>query len=114
MIFEKDIIKDVTVIKVNLKKATLENTEKFREFLLGIIKNGAQKVIIDLTSCDYVDSTFLGTLVVCLKAVDCAGCTIKLVCNSKVSFIICEITHLSSVFAVHNNLDSALKEYEGN
>lgn len=110
--FEITEIENITIIDVNLKKATLENTEKFREVLVNIIGSGKKKLVIDFSRCDYVDSTFLGTLVVALKAGNCAGCEIKLVCNKKVAFIICEITKLSSVFAVYEELQEALNSFK--
>ncbi len=112
MIFDKTERDSVTVVTVNLKKATIENTEKFRVFLMEIIDKGVGKIVVDLSSCEYVDSTFLGTLVVLLKAMDCVGCSLKLVCNEKVTFIICEITHLSSVFKVFSSIEEATKDFE--
>jgi len=111
MMFEKLTKDDITIVSVNLKKATLENTEKFREYLGKVIEDGTKKIIIDLSVCDFVDSTFLGTLVICLKAIDITGAKLKLVCNEKVAFIICEITRLSSVFKVHNYLEEAIEEF---
>lgn len=112
MIFEKTERNSITVVSVNLKKATIENTEKFRAFLMEIIDQGVEKIVVDLSSCEYVDSTFLGTLVVLLKAMDCAGCSLRLVCNEKVKFIICEITHLSSVFRVFATVEEAISDFE--
>lgn len=108
-IIKKD---DIAIIDINLKKATLENTENFRTLLMQIIDEGTKKIIVDFSKCEYVDSTFLGTLVVALKAGNNAGCKIKLVCNKKVAFIICEITKLSSVFEVYNELDEAILEFK--
>ena len=111
MLFEKVLKDDMTIVSVNLRKATLENTESFRIFLTDVIESGTKKIIIDLSSCDFVDSTFLGTLVICLKAMDVTGAKLKLVCNEKVAFIICEITRLSSVFKVYNHLEEAINEF---
>ncbi|MBI9070716.1 MAG: STAS domain-containing protein [Melioribacteraceae bacterium] len=111
MIFEKEMRDGITVITVHLKKATFANADSFREFLIAAIDDEHDKFIVDFTESHYIDSTFLGTLVVCFKKLDCVGADLKLVCNERIEFIICEITKLSHVLKVYKSLKDAIDSF---
>lgn len=53
----------ILIINVNLKKAVLNYSKPFLEHLLNSINSGQQKIIVDLSNCNIIDSTFLGVLV---------------------------------------------------
>ena len=63
----------VLVEKVNLTRATLKEAEEFKSHLVADIKNGWQKIVVDLSECEFIDSTFLGALVVSLKKITNLG-----------------------------------------
>jgi anti-anti-sigma factor len=44
-------------------RGTLHDSPAVRDFVCGIIKEGAQ-IVLDLSECEYLDSTFLGCLMV--------------------------------------------------
>ena len=50
----------VLVEKVNLTRATLKEAEEFKSHLVSDIKDGWQKIVVDLSECEFIDSTFLG------------------------------------------------------
>ncbi len=43
-------------------RGTLRESPAFRDFVCGAIEDGAQ-VVLDLSACEHLDSTFLGCLV---------------------------------------------------
>jgi anti-anti-sigma regulatory factor len=70
MDFKSEIVGEVAIVHVFLNRATLAKAVKFKEFVGDIITSGSAKIIIDLSICEYVDSTFLGAMVALLKKVN--------------------------------------------
>ena len=62
-------VEDIIVEEINLVKATRDQAEEFKVVLLKHIDEGSLKIIVDLHQCEFVDSTFLSTLLIALKAV---------------------------------------------
>lgn len=49
------------------EEASLTNAELFKEEMISLIANGARLVIVSFENVNYIDSSFLGSLVVALK-----------------------------------------------
>jgi anti-anti-sigma regulatory factor len=52
---------DLAYIQVN-GRGSFQNAGHLKSFYSEVIKNGAQRFVIDLKNCTYLDSTFLGTM----------------------------------------------------
>jgi anti-sigma B factor antagonist len=61
---EDNNIVQATVIP---QEANLVHAEQFKEEMITIIANGAKLVIVSFENVSYIDSSFLGSLVVALK-----------------------------------------------
>jgi anti-sigma B factor antagonist/stage II sporulation protein AA (anti-sigma F factor antagonist) len=109
MNFKKIHIKDHVIIVVNLKSATIEHTEGVKTIFDELMIDNVKKVIIDLTECDFIDSTFMGLLVRCHKDMERNGGSLKIVCNGKVRFLLHDVTHLSSVIKLYTTREEAIK-----
>ena len=79
MDFNKEKYNDVLVEVVNLTRATLKEAEEFKLTLLHDIEEGAKKIVVDISECEFIDSTFLGALVVSLKKITSLGGDLRLV-----------------------------------
>ena len=55
---------DVLVNRVNLLRATINEAADLRNLLDEQITIGHSKIVIDLSQCTHLDSTFVGVLVV--------------------------------------------------
>lgn len=77
--FEKQLVDGVLIEKVNLLRATLAEANIMRQRLTEDIQLKNKKIIVDLSQCTFIDSTFLGALVVSLKKAKAIGAEIKLV-----------------------------------
>ncbi len=73
MYFTKEDFDDVVVEVVDLPRATLNEAEEFKLRLREDIDNGHKNIVADLSACEFIDSTFLGTLVITLKNVTSMG-----------------------------------------
>lgn len=49
------------------EEANLTHAEAFKEEMITIVANGAKLVIVSFENVNYIDSSFLGSLVVALK-----------------------------------------------
>lgn len=83
---------------------------RFRQRLLAVISTGAQNVVIDLSSVDFIDSTGLGVLMGAAKRVRSAGGDIRLVSvGSRLADLI-ELTRLDRVLDVFDSVDAATEQ----
>jgi anti-anti-sigma factor len=111
MDFIKEIKGDVLIEKVNLTRATLKEAEEFKSALISDIEEGWQKIIVDLSDCEFIDSTFLGALVVSLKKVTAAGGDMRLVGFQSAVNSMFELTRMYRVFESYRSKDEAVESY---
>ncbi len=77
--FKREFRDDVLIIHVTLEKTTLQDALEFQDYLESDIILGYEKIVIDLASCEVVDATFLGVLVIASKKISEYGGKMKLV-----------------------------------
>ena len=88
----------------------LYTAPEFKERMVKIIEEGKKRLIVDLTSATFIDSTTLGVLVGGVKRLRPAGGSLSLVCTDQNIRKIFEITGLDRVFPIHGSRDEALAE----
>jgi anti-sigma B factor antagonist len=67
MILQVTEINRVVQATIVPDEASLTNAEMFKEEMISLIANGARLVIVSFENVNYIDSSFLGSLVVALK-----------------------------------------------
>jgi anti-anti-sigma factor len=113
MDFKSDKIGEVAIVHVFLNRATLAKALKFKEFVGEMISAGANKIVVDLSICEYVDSTFLGAMVALLKRVNSLNGDLRLVYNKDLPSLVFVLTRMDKVFKVFPALDEAVESFEG-
>lgn len=63
----QEIRAEVIIYRVNLLKVTVNEAAELRNLLDEQITIGYSKIVVDLSQCSYLDSTFIGILVVTHK-----------------------------------------------
>ena len=101
----------IIVEVVNLTRATLKEAEEFKQILLKDIELGWRKIIVDLTDCEFIDSTFLGALVVSLKRITGLGGDLKLVGFQSAVESMFQLTRMYRVFETFPTRDEAVKSF---
>jgi anti-anti-sigma factor len=102
---------EVVVIKVNLNRATLKEAEEFKISLMNELQRDKKKLVVDLSNCDFIDSTFLGTLVVTLKKVTSTGGDLRLVGFRPAVSSMFELTRMFRVFETFQTSEEAVKSF---
>ncbi len=100
----------IVVEKVNLFRATMNEAFGMKENLIDDSIDHKQ-IIVDLSSCEYIDSTFFGALVYAYRKIrEQDGAIVLVLSNTFLSksFIYKEI---SSIFQVHRSLKEAVAEF---
>lgn len=87
----------------------LVTTPRLRQQLLELIEAGHFRLVLDLTGVSFCDSTGLGAMVAAFKRLRqlYADGHLRLVCDGPVLRVL-ELTELTRIFPVYDNLASAL------
>ncbi len=107
----KEKVGEVTYIQVNILRATLSEAEEFKNLLIATIDEGERKIIVDLSECEFIDSTFLGTLVVALKKLTALGGDLRLVGFQPAVHSMFELTRMYRVFESFKSKEEAVKSF---
>lgn len=110
--FEKTKVDEISIVNVNLQQATYTHAAEFKTCLEELIKLGNYKIILDFSKCQFVDSTFLGSIAVLLKALRTVSGNIKIVYTDLVIKTIMESNGIHRVIEIYESLDDALKSFE--
>ena len=109
--YSREIKEDIIIEVVHLTRATKDNAETFKKILLKDVDEGFNKIIVDLSECMFMDSTFLSSLVVALKFLTKTNGTVKLVAIHEDTLAILELTGMVRVFDIFKNKKEALKSF---
>ncbi|MGE5496987.1 MAG: STAS domain-containing protein [Syntrophothermus sp.] len=112
MDFIRTTVGNICIEKVNIERATLKEAEDFKQILMSDISGGFKNLVVDLTNCEFIDSTFLGALVVSLKKVTATGGDLKLVGFQPAVRAMFELTRMFRVFETYMTLDEAVESYK--
>jgi anti-anti-sigma factor len=111
MDFIQEVYGDVVIETVNLSRATLKEAEEFKKILAIEIDRGARKVIVDLSECEFIDSTFLGALVVSLKKITSLGGDLRLIGFQPSVHSMFELTRMYRVFEAFPSKAAACESF---
>jgi anti-sigma B factor antagonist len=87
----------------------LYTAPELKSELHRLIDGGATRIVVDLTSATFIDSTTLGVLLGALKRFRPSGGELVLVCSDPNIRRIFEITLLDRVFAIFGTRESAIE-----
>lgn len=103
---------EVFIIKVETPRALAQDTNDFTNLLINIINSTHLKLIIDLSKCEFIDSTFIGAMVLAIKIVSANEGQINLIVVKESVLKIFEDIRLDKIFLISNNLETAINSFE--
>ncbi len=107
--FDKEIIDDIVVLTVNLGRATINEAQEFKKVMDDEIKQNVHKIVVDLSPCEFIDSTFIGVLVLTLKELSRYGGELRLIKPVSIAHSILESTNTFNIFNVHPTKSEAVE-----
>ncbi len=102
---------EVFIIGINLARATLQEAEAFKLLLFNALERGERKIIVDFSQCEFVDSTFLGALVVGLKRMTQVSGDIRIVGFKPAVRAMFELTRMHKVFDIYETVEDAIASF---
>lgn len=110
--FEKIFVDGVFVIAVNLTHSTVIEANEFRQTIEEEINSDHTNLVIDLSKCDFIDSTFFGGIIWALGVLSDKGKKLKVVKQAISKEDIFTITKTLNVFDLYKTREDAIKSFE--
>jgi anti-sigma B factor antagonist len=107
---------DVTILDLNGRISLTDALWSASGTVIGkvireLVKNGERKILLNLKSVSYIDSSGIGELTGALTAVHRQGGELKLVNPSPTVVDLLRITRLDTLFDVRDNEESAIQSF---
>jgi len=110
--FEKKVQSDVIIEVVNLTRATYKEALQFKKILTeDIVEKKLKKVVIDISQCDFVDSTFLGAMIFAKRRMDEIGGQLRVIQPKNTFGAFLERTPILEVMEPHDSLEKAMLSF---
>ncbi len=107
--FSREYAGNFVIEKVNLSRASIKEATMFRDRMITLVEENRKDIIIDLSKCDFMDSTFLGSLVMIHKKINRQSGKLKLVVISSRIIEMLKQSGLSKVFEIFSSVKEAVK-----
>lgn len=111
MIFSSETKNNTIIETVNLKRAITNDAEEFKTHFLNNVNGKVKRYIIDLTKCEYMDSSFLGSIIFIYKKISESGGELKLVAPHQDIKILLEITSVNKFVDIYDTKAAAIKGF---
>ena len=109
MILITNEIENVVQATIVPNEASFTNAEMFKEEMITLIANGTKTVIVSFENVDYIDSSFLGSLVVALKYAMPRGVDIYLVALKPDVKNLLTLIRMDKVFKIYKNFEQGME-----
>ena len=92
-------------------RLTVGEASTIREKVNELLPQGHKNVIFDLGNVDYIDSTGLGSMVICYTTIKKAGGALKLLNLNKRNIELLLLTKLHTIFEVFSDEQDAVNSF---
>jgi anti-anti-sigma factor len=110
--FEQKVVDEVVVEIVNLSRATWKEANQFKLILQADIEKKFKKLVVDISQVEFMDSTFLGTLVLAKRNITHIGGDLKLVEPVSVFKALMEKTSTLNIFESYKSASDAVMSFK--
>lgn len=111
MFFQKEIEGEVVIEIVLTDRATVTESEIFRRILMKDIDEGWRKIVIDLEECSFMDSTFLGTIIIGLKTINKLNGELKLANVHGDALAMLDLSNTRKIFQIYGSREKAINSF---
>lgn len=100
------------VFNVNLIRATLNEASEFKDYLEDTILDSDKDIIVNLSACEHLDSTFLGVLVSGYKRLKSQNRSLVIIEPVDQSSIFLTLNSIGKIFPLYTSVKVALEDIE--
>ena len=111
-VFEKISVDGVFVIVVHLISPTLLEANEFNEIIKEQVSFGQKRLVVDLSMCEHIDSTFLGELIKSFKKMTYIGGALRIVEPAVPAQDIFTSTDTLRLFDLFKTREDAIKSFD--
>ena len=104
--------KYAVVFNVNLIRATLNEASEFKNYLAETIHDSEKDIIVNLSACEHLDSTFLGVLVSGYKRLKSQNRSLVIIEPVDQSSIFLTLNSIGKIFPLYTSVKVALEDIE--
>lgn len=97
------------LVTIQLAEASLNKAEEFKAAIMQLLDAGEKHIVISFEKVSYIDSSFLGALVSCLKYAISKQADISLISLQKDIYNLMHLIRIDKVFSIYNNFEEATK-----
>lgn len=111
MILQVNDLENIVQATILPEEASLANADMFKEEMITLIANGARLIIVSFENVNYIDSSFLGSLVVALKYAMPRKTDIYLVALKPDVRNLLTLIRMDKVFKIFNSYEKAMETF---
>ena len=89
----------------------IEVSDDLKNIMADLIEKKEYKIIIDLTSTKYIDSSGLGAIVSRIAVTRSNGGDVRLATTTRMILNLLELTHLNKILSCYNDIPTALNSF---
>lgn len=101
----------ITILDLKGKLVVGDSCTDVREKINEQISQGNKQIILNLQNVDYIDSTGLGSLVICYTSLQKTGGSVKLENLNRRNLELMLLTKLSTIFQIFNEEQEAVNSF---
>lgn len=99
---------NTVVVKINRERCTIDNVDRFKNYISTNYISAYPEIILDLSLVEFIDSTFLGSIILLFKNVKAKKHSIKLVVDLDKIKIMTPFKQLKSLIDTYSSVEQAL------
>ena len=100
-------ISDGVIVVTPSGKLNMVHAHRLREEVDAILAKGHNRIVVDLTNVEFLDSSGLGALIGCLKAARQANGDLRIASPTEQVKLVLQLTNLDRVLTPYTSAESA-------
>jgi anti-sigma B factor antagonist len=97
---------DVAVV-TGVGRLNMVSAPAFRESVTNVLATGRNKVVVDLSGVEFMDSSGLGALVGCLKSARQAGGDLRIASPTKQVLMVLQLSNIDRILRAYDTVAEA-------
>jgi len=102
----------LNVLVVNITRSTVIEAKEFRKIIEEKVITGNKRLVIDLSKCEIIDSTFFGVVILALQKMIDIGGKLKVVEPVNPKEDIFTTTNTLRLFDLYKTREDAIKSFD--